>query len=222
MARVRERRYPIAPLGCKENLPPGQDWEEVPSSVSRRRPLSKPSTQPCSKIRAMRDRWEHCQFESDTRGREAESHSKDNLNGDCSGSEDRSLASVTRGTVYAAQRELVRKHYEAKSKIDRIGGIGGGVSIWPAMDDMRLSKTDAVKMALICMALVAATMATFYCFHGQVPCQASLIPKTHALFSDSTGNITYTVAVLCLYKCGRHSLVPRPSTQFFFAAVKLC
>ena len=185
MARVREGRYPIVSLGYKENLPPGRDCEEPPNSISRRRPLSKSNAQPCSKIKAMRDRWEHCQLEGDTRGREVESHSNDNLNGDCSGSEGRSLASssVTRGTVYAAQRELVRKHYEAKSKIDRISGIGGGISIWPAMDDMRLSQSDAVKMALICVALVAATMATFYCFHGQVPYQTSLIPCRHVTAS---------------------------------------
>ena len=168
MARVREGRRRIVPLGSKENFPLEGDWEEAPSPISARRPLpprSKPSTQPRSRIMAMKDRWEHSQLESDSRGRESESRLKENL------SEGRGSAAVTRGpgTVYAAQRELVRKHYEAKSKIDRISGIGGGVSIWPAMDDMRLSQADAIKMAFICAALVVATMVTFYCFHGQLP-----------------------------------------------------
>lgn len=122
-----------------------------------------------SKIAAIRDHWEQCQFE--------------NSEGDMNRADQSVKMSAARplrrtvvvdkdklpgGTVYAAQRELVKRHYEAKSKIDGISGIGGGISLWPAMDDMRLSGSDTVRLAVFCVVLVVATLAVFYSFHGNL------------------------------------------------------
>ncbi len=81
-----------------------------------------------------------------------------------------SVACSPRGSgsvVHTAQRVLVRKHYEAKSKVEGLSGLGGGVSIWPSMDDMRLSKEDAFRLVKVCLSLVIVTIATFYWFHGK-------------------------------------------------------
>lgn len=71
------------------------------------------------------------------------------------------------GSVYAAQKMLVKKHYEAKSRLAGISGIGGGVSLWPAMDDMRLSQSDSFQLSLVCVMLVMATVTVFYSMHGK-------------------------------------------------------
>ena len=80
--------------------------------------------------------------------------------------------------MYAAQRELVKRHYEAKSKIDGISGIGGGISLWPAMDDMRLSGSDTVRLAVLCVVLAVATLTVFYSFHGSL-CQCVFVNFDH-------------------------------------------
>lgn len=69
--------------------------------------------------------------------------------------------------VQEAQRVLIQKHNEAKSKLEGVSGIGGGVSIWPAMDDMRLSREDALQLVKLCLCLVMVTAAIFYCCHGK-------------------------------------------------------
>ena len=69
--------------------------------------------------------------------------------------------------VFAAQRELSRKHHEAKSKVEGLSGLGGGVSLWPAMDDMRLSEEDTRLLVILCGMLVVATVAIFFSCHGR-------------------------------------------------------
>ncbi len=69
--------------------------------------------------------------------------------------------------VQATQKLLAQKHYEAKSNLEGVSGVGGGVSIWPAMDDMRLSRQDAFLLAKVCLGLVIATIAIFWWFHGK-------------------------------------------------------
>ena len=71
------------------------------------------------------------------------------------------------GFVYAAQRELEKKHHDAKSKVHRMSGLGGGVSMWPAMDDMRLSRREVNWLVVSCGLLVIATMSVFLVCHGQ-------------------------------------------------------
>ena len=75
--------------------------------------------------------------------------------------------SKQRTIVSAVQRELEKKHHAAKSKVEGVGGLGGGVSLWPAMDDMRLSKEDTKWLAGVCLILVAATVAVFLTCHSK-------------------------------------------------------
>ena len=74
-----------------------------------------------------------------------------------------SRSGSTCGKVYAMRQKLIQKHYDTKC---RVGGIGGGVSIWPAMDDMRLSRHDAAKVFLSCSLLVISTALLFVFLHG--------------------------------------------------------
>ena len=67
------------------------------------------------------------------------------------------------GSVRARRKELERLHHEAKSRRE---GVGGGVSLWPAMDDMRLSRRDTVQLTLLCLLLSGCTAALFTALHG--------------------------------------------------------
>lgn len=70
------------------------------------------------------------------------------------------------GYVYAAQRELMKKHHEAKSRVHSVSGVGGGVSMWPAMDDMRLTRREANWLVVSCGVLIIGTMSVFLACHG--------------------------------------------------------
>ena len=67
------------------------------------------------------------------------------------------------GKVQELRKELDRLHYQAKSK----DGVGGGVSIWPAMDDMRLSRGDVWRLTAACVVLIACIIAMFNFYHGR-------------------------------------------------------
>lgn len=69
--------------------------------------------------------------------------------------------------VLASQRELARKHHKAKSRLEGLSGLAGGVSLWPAMDDMRLSVDDMKSLVVMCGILIAATVAIFFGCHGE-------------------------------------------------------
>ena len=71
------------------------------------------------------------------------------------------------GFVYSAQKELQRKHHDAKSKVHGVSGLGGGVSLWPAMDDMRLTSGEVNWLLFVCGLLVVGTMSTFLACHGE-------------------------------------------------------
>lgn len=150
-------------MASKENVPPSPAWnnhEDVNENKRNKTSPTPPRSKPYQgRTAAMKDHWESFQPETEaTRDSPMLAQLKD------------ACAEMKRpamGAVYAAQRELVRKHYEAKSRIDGISGIGGGVSMWPAMDDMRLSRGDTLKLFVICVGLLAATVAVFYSFHGE-------------------------------------------------------
>ena len=74
------------------------------------------------------------------------------------------------GYIHAAQQELEKMHHKAKSNVAGISGVGGGVSIWPAMDDMRLSRNDLKWLVVVCVVLVTMTFATFFICHGKTLC----------------------------------------------------
>ena len=72
------------------------------------------------------------------------------------------------GFVHAAQRELEKKHHRAKSRVHAgVSGIGGGVSLWPAMDDMRLSGSEVNWLVVVCGVLIVGTMSVFLACHGE-------------------------------------------------------
>ncbi len=66
------------------------------------------------------------------------------------------------GRVEVIRRDLDRLHHQAKSN----RRVGGGVSMWPSMEDMRLSREDVSRLVLICASLVLATIVTFQSYHG--------------------------------------------------------
>ncbi|KAI0226029.1 hypothetical protein LSAT2_023277 [Lamellibrachia satsuma] len=75
---------------------------------------------------------------------------------------------MTPGTVLKEkQQQLTRMHQDAKSRSDRLN-IGGGVTIWPEMDNMRLSRREILSLILICCGLVVMTTVTFRKIHGKL------------------------------------------------------
>ena len=71
------------------------------------------------------------------------------------------------GYVNAAQKELMKKHHEAKSRVHSVSGVGGGVSMWPSMDDMRLARGEANRLVIFCGVLILGTMSVFLACHGE-------------------------------------------------------
>ena len=68
--------------------------------------------------------------------------------------------------ITAKQRELVRKHQEAKSNLEKCPGIGGGVTMWPAMDDMRLSKRETLRLLMLSAFIIVGCTVVFFYLHG--------------------------------------------------------
>lgn len=69
--------------------------------------------------------------------------------------------------VQELRKELDKLHHESKSKVKEGVCVGGGVALWPAMDDMRLSREDAWKLAVLNVVLIASTFAIFHMYHGK-------------------------------------------------------
>lgn len=158
-------------LSSKENFPPG--FPSTPAEEDTSSSLLSLSQQGIvgGKIAAMRERWDE-QIQNRTRAHsDLQSATKEsptlaqlkNMSGGSSQEEN-----PTRGTVYARQRALEKLHHEAKSRLEGVGGVGGGVSLWPAMDDMRLSRGDAVQLACLSLILTVATGILFLIFHGRI------------------------------------------------------
>ena len=63
------------------------------------------------------------------------------------------------------QSLLVRKHESARQRVDSMN-VGGGVSLWPEMESMRLTDEEAIHLAAVCVALIAFVIALFYFLHG--------------------------------------------------------
>ena len=64
---------------------------------------------------------------------------------------------------------LLVKHQEAKDRIDSLC-VGGGISIWPNMEDMRLSKCDVAILVLEAVFLCISTYFLFNFLHGMCNC----------------------------------------------------
>ena len=118
-----------------------------------------------SKIAAMRERWDgqiQSQSPADLRctgGRESPTLVQ--LKRPSNGS-----TKEAKGSIYTRQRTLEKLHHDAKSRLEGVSGVGGGVSLWPAMDDMRLSRRDAVQLSCLSLVLMFATGMIFIMYHG--------------------------------------------------------
>ena len=64
------------------------------------------------------------------------------------------------------QDDLVQKHLEARGRADSLS-VGGGVSMWPQMDDMRLTKQEAVHLAGVALGLLLGTLGLYTYLHGR-------------------------------------------------------
>ncbi|XP_072372068.1 uncharacterized protein [Scyliorhinus torazame] len=63
------------------------------------------------------------------------------------------------------QRLLQEKHLKAKSLVDKIP-VGGGISLWPEMDDMRLTKREVLVLIISSLLLIFAVVTLFEYLHG--------------------------------------------------------
>lgn len=68
------------------------------------------------------------------------------------------------GRVHLLREELDRLHQKAKSNVGDLAG--GGVSLWPEMDNMRLSRGELWRLVTLCCALFLGTLIFFLYFHG--------------------------------------------------------
>ena len=68
------------------------------------------------------------------------------------------------------QKELIHKHEQIRQNSDKLS-VGGGVTLWPNMNQMRLSRREVVLLMLTCFALMAGTGWLFMFLHGEFGCQ---------------------------------------------------
>ncbi len=62
------------------------------------------------------------------------------------------------------REELDKLHQKAKSNVGDLAG--GGVSLWPEMDNMRLSQGELWRLMTLCCVLFLGTLTFFLFFHG--------------------------------------------------------
>ena len=72
---------------------------------------------------------------------------------------------VIEGRIRAQQLRLSRKHQRAQEGSDKLLA-GGGISLWPEMDRMRLSREEMATLGAVCCGLAVTTAALFYMVHG--------------------------------------------------------
>lgn len=73
----------------------------------------------------------------------------------------------TPGRVNKDRHTLISKHLDTKHNMDRLS-VGGGVSLWPDMEDMRLSLIEILKLGAICFLLFFVVIMVFSKLHGDV------------------------------------------------------
>ncbi|XP_065831740.1 uncharacterized protein [Oscarella lobularis] len=97
--------------------------------------------------------------------------------------------------VATRRRELMAKHLESKSK----PLVGGGVTMWPAMDDMRLSRNDVIFLGALCLALILCMCATVIAIHGDAMTKLTRYTEEMRGFSGKyrlTDNASFRESVL--------------------------
>ncbi|XP_045215539.2 uncharacterized protein LOC123565825 [Mercenaria mercenaria] len=78
------------------------------------------------------------------------------------------------------QTILVKKHEETRRKVDSLN-VGGGVSMWPEMDSMRMSREEIYRLSGFCLLLVSIVAAVFALLHGST---ISLLIQFHKRLSQ--------------------------------------
>ncbi|XP_066567541.1 uncharacterized protein LOC136755075 [Amia ocellicauda] len=63
------------------------------------------------------------------------------------------------------QQVLQQKHQKAKASLDKLA-VGGGVSLWPEMDNMRLTKAEGCVLFISCVLMSFAVFIVFRYLHG--------------------------------------------------------
>lgn len=71
-----------------------------------------------------------------------------------------------KGRVHKDRHTLISKHLDTKHNMDRLS-VGGGVSLWPDMEDMRLSLIEILKLGALCFLLFVVVMMIFSKLHGE-------------------------------------------------------
>ena len=158
------------------------EMEEAPSSLRSQGAV-------CSKVAAMREGWDE-RVQNGTLAAADLQHAKESptltqLRMPSGGS-----TQEAKGSVYARQRTLEKLHHDAKSRLESMSGVCGGVSLWPAMDDMRLSRSDAVQLSCLSLSLMAATGILFAMYHGRyLPLSKVLFPFQFVFFRSSCNKV---------------------------------
>ena len=75
------------------------------------------------------------------------------------------ISSILGRLLKEKQSLLVRKHETARQRVDNVN-VGGGVSLWPEMESMRLTEEEIIQLAALCVGLLAFVIAVFYYLHG--------------------------------------------------------
>ena len=160
-AEMSERRRSMTPLmlSSRENVPP-----RSPASKDAPRKLQQGKVG--GKMAAMRERWDE-QVQNSIRSESSSKESPTLVQLKKTNETPVQREQQARGSVFSKQRALERLHHEAKSRVEGVSGVGGGVSIWPAMDDMRLSRSDAMQLSCLCLVLMAATGTLFMTYHSR-------------------------------------------------------
>ncbi|XP_039614569.1 uncharacterized protein LOC120532553 isoform X2 [Polypterus senegalus] len=68
-------------------------------------------------------------------------------------------------TLQEKQKRLNEKHQKAKESLDKLA-VGGGVSLWPEMDRMRLTIDEGLILFLFCLLTCSAVYLVFKYLHG--------------------------------------------------------
>lgn len=75
------------------------------------------------------------------------------------------LNSSFEGRVLKDREVLASKHLSVRKKADKLN-VGGGVCLWPGMQDMRLSPWEVVELLLVSLTLLVTVIYGFNKLHG--------------------------------------------------------
>jgi hypothetical protein len=70
------------------------------------------------------------------------------------------------GRVDKDKHTLIGKHHDTRHNMDRLS-VGGGVSLWPEMEDMRLSPVEILKLGAVCFLMFVLIITLFNKLHGE-------------------------------------------------------